>query len=268
VDPAFVPAPSTFVGFDITPDSLPGFGLNCDYIANHWCYTPIYGTAEEPLSPHRESTPVPEDVVWHELSFLDEHGEKFVNKWIMYSKRTASRPGREVCTVRSKSCLPYSSNPSYELLRVKGASKDNPQLEVVRNLKELVPFYGSDKNHDRLWIIIEGKEVGRYCKAISCPKERKDSAASPRFTVALADVREVDGVPTTVIDTDREPIKVYATHVAVVWQPDDVKAREPNVYVKYKEEREATAVKRRAEKQTQGPKLKRSRKEKEISEAQ
>jgi hypothetical protein len=270
MNPALVPSPSTPVAFNITPDSLPGFGLNCDYIANHWYYVPIYGAEEEPVSPpheSRESTPVPEKGSWHELSFLDEHFEKFVNKWIMCSKKSASRPGREVCTVRIKDCLPSSSDPCYELLRVKGPSKDYPQWEVVKNPKELVPFYGSDKNHDRLWVIIEGKEVGCYCKAISYSKEQKDSSVLPKFTVALASVKDVDGVLTTVIDTGREPIEVYATHVAAVWQPDDVKAREPRLYVKYKQGKEATAAKRRAEKHSQGQQVKRPRKEKEVSEA-
>jgi hypothetical protein len=118
-----------------------------------------------------------------------------------------------------------------------------------------VPLYGSNKNHWRLWVIIEGEKAGRYCKAVMCPKMGKNSSEPIQFTVVLADVKEVDGLLTTVINEDEDHIQVYPTHVAAVWQPDDVKDREPNVYLKFIEARQATVAKRRAKDREDGKRV-------------
>jgi hypothetical protein len=246
MDSGLIPAPGSYVGFDFSPTDLPDMGLNPDYLMNHRNYIPIYGEVDVDPSPppSREATPVPETIIWHELSFLDDHFEKLAGKWIMYSKKGVSRLGRDVCRVRILERGPDSSGPGYELLRIKGTPTSDPVWELVMNHKEFIPFYGSDKNHQRLWVIIEGKEAGRYCKAVRCPKQTKDSTEPIKFTVALADVKEIDGVSTTVIDADRVPVEVYSAHVAAIWQPDDVKNREPSVYVKHDEAREVKAAKR------------------------
>jgi hypothetical protein len=244
---------------DSTSEDLSDMGLNPDYLFNHQHYDPVVEYTNDLLPPSREATPVDGTVSWHSLSFLDDHFKKLADKWIMYSKKRVKRGGREVCTVQLTN---YGAG--YRLVRLVG-SRTLPADELawvpVRDLTELEPFYGSDQNHDRLWVIIDGKEAGRYCKAVSCPKEQKDTTVPIKYTVALADVKEVDGLLTTIIDPHSDHVQVYSTHVVAIWQADEVKAREPNVYVKYKQGRDVTAAKKRAERRAAGQRVKRSRKE-------
>jgi hypothetical protein len=160
------------------------------------------------------------------------------------------------------------STRRYTLWHLKG-KRDLPEAqlkwETIDDVTKWVPAYGNEQNHDRLWIIIEGKEAGRYCKAVSCTKPRKDSSDEPKFVVALAYVQVIDGLATTVIDTEKDHIEVWPTYVAAIWQPDEVKKREPDVYVKSKAGRDVRAVKRRVEKVANGERVKRSRTEIEAS---
>jgi hypothetical protein len=253
------PPAGTILNFNYYVDELSELGLNPDYLQNHrrHVFRPDYIHTASTFSkdappPPRERTPPPTKNIWHDLSFLDEHHRRLEGKWIMYSKKGAQRLGREVCVARSTDHNPKPSSSQYHLYRIKG-EKNLPakdiKWEVVHDTKKLVPFYGSEQNHDWLWVIIEGKEAGHYCKAVSCPKERGNSPSLVKFTVALVDVKVVNSLLTSVVDTQKEYIEVYPTHVAAIWQPEEVKKRELDVYVNARAGRDAAAVKRRAEKQ-------------------
>jgi hypothetical protein len=270
------PPTGTILNFNYHVDELAELGLNPDYLQNHrrhvfrldYIHTAsTFSKSEQP--PPRERTPPPRQNIWHDLSFLDEHHGRLEGKWIMYSKKGAKRLGREVCVARLKENKSDPRSSEYDLYRIKGEKNlpaEDIKWELVHDGKMLVPFYGSEQNHDRLWVIIEGKEAGRYCKAVSCPKERENSPSPVKFRVALVDVKVVNGLLTTVVDAQREHIEVYPTHVAAIWQPEEVKKREPNVYVNARAGRDVTAAKRRAEKQDRES-SKRSRKETEASGA-
>jgi hypothetical protein len=256
---AWPPPTGTILNFNYHVDELSELGLNPDYLHNHrrHVYRPDYihtrSTFAKDKAPRpRARTPPPTHNIWHDLSFLDEHHGRLEGKWIMYSKKGAQRLGREVCVASLKENNPDPSSPPYHLYRIKGEKNlpaEDIKWELVHDMKKLVPFYGSEQNHERLWVIIEGKEAGHYCKAVSCPKERQNSPSPVKFRVALVDVKVVNGVLTTVVDTQKEHIEVYPTHVAAIWQPEEVKKREPDVYVNARAGRDATAAKRRAEKQ-------------------
>jgi hypothetical protein len=226
-----------------TTEDLSDMGLNPDYLFDHQHYNPVVVENNTDLLPATcESTPLDEAMSWHDLSFLDDHFAELAGKWIMYSKKRVKCGSREVCVVQLT-----NSGVGYRLVHLVG-SRTLPPDELawvpVRDLTELEPFYGSDQNHDQLWVIIDGKEAGCYCKAVSCPKEQGDATAPVKYTVALTDIKEVDGLLTTVIDPNADHIQVYSTHVVTIWQADEVKAREPTVYIKYKQGRDATAAKR------------------------
>jgi hypothetical protein len=50
-----------------------------------------------------------------------------------------------------------------------------------------------------------------------------------KFTVVLVDVKVVNSVLMTVIDTQKEHIEVYPTHVAAIWQPEEAKKQELDI---------------------------------------
>jgi hypothetical protein len=270
----------TKLDFNYTVEALASLGINPDYLDNHRTYTvmpdpwpemisvpPSEASSSMPSLP-RASTPVPTRNIAYEFSFLDDHCEKFWGKWIMCGKKTAARTGREICMAQPNNIAQDVSSAGYILWHLKGnrdLPEDQLKWERVGDVTKWVPAYGNEQNHDRLWVILEGKEAGHYCKAVSCTKPRNNSSDEQKFVVALADVKVIDGLTTTVINTEREHLEVYPTHVAAIWQPDEVKKREPDVYVKAKAGRDAKAAKRRVEKSANGERVKRSRKEIEAS---
>jgi hypothetical protein len=60
---------------------------------------------------------------------------------------------------------------------------------------ELTPLLACHQNKDYPWIIISGRQdVGRYCKALSCPKLAEDAQTTDlQFLVALARVEVQNG---------------------------------------------------------------------------
>jgi hypothetical protein len=97
------------------------------------------------------------------------------------------------------------------------------------NLTPLTTCHG---NKDYPWIIISGKqEVGRYCKAISCPMLLEDAETSDIwFTVALAQVELQGGKPVTVLDLLREERQIRQGDLAVVFRTQAEQKEEPLVY--------------------------------------
>jgi hypothetical protein len=178
---AWPPPTGMILNFNYHVDELSELGFNPNYLQNHrWHifrldYIPTYSTfAKDAPVPPCACTPLPTQNIWHDLSFLDEHHERLGGKWIMYSKKGAQWLGREVYVASLKENNLNLSSPRYHLYCIKGEKNlpvEDIKWKLVHGIKKLVPFYSSKQNHDWLWVIIEGKEAGHYCKAVSCPKE-------------------------------------------------------------------------------------------------
>jgi hypothetical protein len=147
------------------------------------------------------------------------------------------------------------------MVGLKTMEVENQKLRPMHVL-EWRPFLGSYKNHEHLWIIIDGEMyVGRYCKALHCRKTVKEGEGPLMHHTVLANVVVGnDGLLQTVVDKTVEPFEVEASHVAVVWQPEDVLEREPEGYVLYDQWQSDGAAETARRKEQEGGRKVRKRK--------
>ena len=97
---------------------------------------------------------------------------------------------------------------------------------------ELSPLTASHQNKDYPWIIINGKkDVGRYCKALSCPKLAEDADTTDVwFLVALARIEMQDGERVTVVDEPVRERRIRQGDIGVVFRTLKERKKEPTVY--------------------------------------
>jgi hypothetical protein len=84
---------------------------------------------------------------------------------------------------------------------------------------ELMPLPACHQNKDYPWIIISSRQdVGRYCKALSCPKLAEDAETTDLwFLVALAQVEVRNGERLTIVDDLMEMRQIRQGDLAVVF---------------------------------------------------
>jgi hypothetical protein len=98
---------------------------------------------------------------------------------------------------------------------------------------ELTPLTPCYQNKDWPWIIISGnQDVGRYCKALNCPRYLEDAKATELwFTVALAKIELQDGQQVVLIDEPRQVRRIRPEDLAVVFQTLQERKNDPFIYV-------------------------------------
>jgi hypothetical protein len=112
-----------------------------------------------------------------------------------------------------------------------GKPESQWQWQEVKHT-ELTPITACYQNKDYPWIIISGKQdVGKYCKAISCPRLPEDATTTDLwFIVALARVEMRDGKRVTVLDEPMEQRRIRQGDLGVVFRSMQERKSEPEVY--------------------------------------
>jgi hypothetical protein len=214
------------------------FGLNPDYILNHpkalYRENPpnhpnrlLLANTEAVIYPQRRHTPPPPFLIWHKTSFIEENWSLLANVIIRYNIRGTDH-GRDA-RIRTK------GNGKGFWMEFKSARHGAPESKWKwKEIKhtELTPLTACHGNKDYPWIIVSGKQdVGRYCKAISCPMLPEDAETSDVwFTVALAQVEMRSAKPVTVLDLPREERQIRQGDLAVVFRTQDERKEELFVY--------------------------------------
>jgi hypothetical protein len=120
-------------------------------------------------------------------------------------------------------------------MQARACRKDTPEAnwkwDEVKDT-ELTPLMACHQNKDYLWIIISSRQdVGRYCKAISCPKLAEDAKTTDlRFLVALAWVEVRNGEQTTIMDNPMQKRQIRQGDLAVVFRTLSERKKEATVY--------------------------------------
>jgi hypothetical protein len=219
------------------PPSPKSFGLNPDYVINHpkamypglplWHTNRLFSANTDALIyPQRRHTPPP-SLMWHETSFIEEHWSVLADVVIRY--RLKSTDHVRDARIRIK------DNGEGFWMQVRGCrkttSESNWKWKEIKHT-ELTPLTPCQQNKDYPWIIINGKQdVGRYCKALSCPKLADDAETTDVwFMVALARVEVRDGVRVTVVDEPMQERRVRQGDLGVVFRTFEERKKEPAVY--------------------------------------
>jgi hypothetical protein len=97
---------------------------------------------------------------------------------------------------------------------------------------ELAPLTASHQNKDYPWIIISGKQdIGKYCKALSCPKLAEDADTTDLwFLVALARIEMWNGERMTVVEEPMQERRIRQGDLRVVFRSLKERKKEPMVY--------------------------------------
>ena len=120
-------------------------------------------------------------------------------------------------------------------MQARACRKDTPEAswkwEEVK-YTALTPLTACHQNKDYPWIIISGgQDVGRYCKAISCPKIAEDAKTTDlRFLVALARVEVRNGERVTIMDDPMQSRQIRQGDLAVVFRTLAERKKEPSAY--------------------------------------
>jgi hypothetical protein len=222
------------------PPSPKAFGLNPDYVVNHpkalFQELPL-GHTNRLLTANTDGliypqqrhthTPPPSGPMWHETSFIEEHWCHLADVVIRYQTRDT----KQVRDARIR----IKDNGEGFWMQVRACRKTASESEWTWKAiehTELTPVIACQQNKDYPWIIIGGKhDVGRYCKALSCPKLAEDAETTDMwFTVALAQIETQGGQRTTVIDDPMEVRRIRQGDLGVVFCTFQERKKEPAVY--------------------------------------
>jgi hypothetical protein len=179
------------------------------------------------IYPQRRHTPPPSGLTWYETTFIEENWAILADVLIRYHKRNTNLI--RVARIRTK------DNGQGFWMQARACRKDTPEAnwkwEEVK-YTELTPLTACHQNKDYPWIIISGgQDVGRYCKAISCPKLAGDAKTTDlRFLVALARVEVRNGERMTIVDDPMQKQQIRQGDLAVVFRTLAERKKEPTVY--------------------------------------
>jgi hypothetical protein len=179
------------------------------------------------IYPQRRHTPPPSSSIWHQTSFIEEHWLRLADVVIRYHTRDTDK-------IRDAR-IHIKDNGDGFWMQVQACRKT--ALESNWRWKEithtqLTPLTACQQNKDYPWIIIGGKQdVGRYCKALSCPKLAVDAETTDVwFTVALAQIEMQGEQRVTVVEEPRQERRIRQGDLAVVFQTLQERKQELTVY--------------------------------------
>jgi hypothetical protein len=233
--PALVP----WVHRDGQP-SPKAFGLNPDYVVNHpkalFQELPLWHTnrlltanTDSLIYPQQRDahTPPPSGPMWHKTSFIEEHWRLLTDVVIRYQTRDT----KQVRDARIR----IKDNGDGFWMQVRACRKTASESEWTWKAiehTELTPVTACQQNKDYPWIIIGGKhDVGRYCKALSCPKLAEDAETTDVwFSVALARIEMQGSQRTTVMDDPMLVRRIRQGDLGVVFRTFQERKKEPTVY--------------------------------------
>jgi hypothetical protein len=220
------------------PPSPTAFALNPDYVVNHpkamYPELPLGHTnrlllanTDTVIYPQRRHTPPPSDPIWHETSFIEENWSALANVVIRYYLRNS----KDVRDARIR----IKDNGQGFWMQVKACRRNTPESKwkwQPIDHTELTPLTPCYQNKDWPWIIIGGKEdVGKYCKALNCPRYLEDAATTDLwFTVALARVEMQDGQRVVLVDEPMQVRRIRQGDLAVVFRTRQERKNDPFIY--------------------------------------
>jgi hypothetical protein len=223
------------------PPSPKAFGLNPDYVVNHpkglfqelplWHMNRLLTANTDALIyPQQRDThtpPPPSGPMWHETTFIEENWRHLADVVIRYQTRDT----KQVRDARIR----IKDNGEGFWMQVRACRKTASESEWTWKAiehTELTPVTACQQNKDYPWMIIGGKQdVGRYCKALSCPKLAEDAETTDVwFTVALARIEMQGGQRTTVIDDPMLVRRIRQGDLGVVFRTLQERKKEPTVY--------------------------------------
>jgi hypothetical protein len=180
------------------------------------------------IYPQRRHTPPPSSpIIWHPTSFIEEHWSRLIDVVIRYYTRDTDK--MRDAQIRIKE----NGEGFWMQVRAcrKTALESNWRWKEIRHT-ELTPLTACQQNKDYPWIIIGGKQdVGRYCKALSCPKLAEDAETTDVwFTVALAQIEMQGDQRATVIEDPMQEQRIRQGDLGVVFRTLRERQGEPIVY--------------------------------------
>jgi hypothetical protein len=213
------------------------FALNPDYVLNHpkamYPGLPpghtnrlLLSNTDAVIYPQRRHTPPP-DPIWHETSFIEDNWSVLANVVIRYYLRNS----KDIRDAR----IQVKSNGQGFWMQARASRIDTPESkwkwqEITHT--ELTPLTPCHQNKDWPWIIISGnQDVGRYCKALNCPRYLEDAETTELwFTVALARIELQDGRQVVHIDEPRQVRRIRQGDLAVVFRTREERKNDPFIY--------------------------------------
>jgi hypothetical protein len=229
-----------------------GFGINPDYVHSHprWMYkeeireirvhNPRIWPQLSPTSLPRANTPpyVPEELPLqaggrrYPASFLQKHWKALAGIIMRYhhvSDGTKAKKERN-CRVR---VLANGNGFDVEYMASLPASRVRKWSPI--EIKDLLPVHAGCNNHQWLWVIVDGEDAGKYCKALSAPRKGEEEG-QPCARVLLAHLEDHNGREVTLIDTPQQERHIPLSNLMVVWQTPERRKDEPDVYIRRGEE--------------------------------
>jgi hypothetical protein len=172
-----------------------------------------------------EEPPHPVSGRSYDASFLQKNWQLLDGIIIRYHHK--SDGGNKAKKVRNARVRVLANNAGFDVVCLTSLEKSKKwKWRPVDDIKNLVPVIAGYNNHQDLWVIVDGPDAGRYCKALSAPRLEN------WYRVRLAHLEDQEGITVTVIDDPPLDRQVRPWNVMVVWQKKESREREPDIYIK------------------------------------
>jgi hypothetical protein len=179
------------------------------------------------IYPQRRYTPPPPCLIWHDTSFVEENWSILADIVIRYFLRN-SKDYRD-----ARICIKDNGQGFWMQARACRISKpqSNWKWKEIAHTS-LTPLTACYQNKDWLWVIISGtQDVGRYCKALNCPRLLENAESTDLwFTVALARLEMQNGWHVIIIDDLMQVWHIRQGDLGVVFQMLQERKNDPYIY--------------------------------------